>query len=477
MSYFLLPRLNNQLQHKIQIQTQQGQINPPLVSETLYCYMMQSLSRRFREQEEFKFALPYVFPYYELFKTHSSIYYMIHELHTMVQVFDGLRPNATIGCFTESINDTYYACKSVIKMPFRFHSLLHETDEDLHTQIHRQPSEHFIDRVESIFRCDDTMRSSMDCIITRITDSFIDKYTQHNYSKRDIWLLYFAYCLFLQKQGGSLIMNIDETCTQLSVDVLYILSSLYERVYIIKPNSSEPHDTEKIIVCKQFKNVQVPFFFMNYCLETLNVIQNKPFGYTVSRLLNITEPLYFTSRLEECNAIMGQLFLDTYMTIRYVYVNRNRQERLTLLARKNTQRLTYWLLQNNVKQINEPSNIRNGVACDTNDMILDGLVTGVVTEDVTEDVTGDIDELLTSDNVYTADEIGRVGRFQSNSYDECKSYKSKLVISRSLPDDRTPLDDLNHAKNMKNMKNKHKNPEKKIIGILQRPSQTTESGK
>ena len=72
MSYFLLPRLNNQLQHKIQIQTQQGQINPPLVSETLYCYMMQSLSRRFREQEEFKFALPYVFPYYELFKTHSS---------------------------------------------------------------------------------------------------------------------------------------------------------------------------------------------------------------------------------------------------------------------------------------------------------------------------------------------------------------------------------------------------------------------
>jgi cap1 methyltransferase len=47
-----------------------------------------------------------------------------------------------------------------------------------------------------------------------------------------------------------------DTFSSLSIEILYLLSYLYETVYITKPLSSRPANSEKYIVCINFKMVQ-----------------------------------------------------------------------------------------------------------------------------------------------------------------------------------------------------------------------------
>ena len=47
--------------------------------------------------------------------------------------------------------------------------------------------------------------------------------------------------------------KIFDIFTQATIDLLYLLSLLYEKVYIIKPNTSRIANSEKYVVCKKFK--------------------------------------------------------------------------------------------------------------------------------------------------------------------------------------------------------------------------------
>lgn len=57
----------------------------------------------------------------------------------------------------------------------------------------------------------------------------------------------------IQKKGGSLVIKIFETYTDVTVKILSILLSLYDKVFITKPLTSKPSQTEKFIVCNGFK--------------------------------------------------------------------------------------------------------------------------------------------------------------------------------------------------------------------------------
>ena len=55
-----------------------------------------------------------------------------------------------------------------------------------------------------------------------------------------------------QEFGGTTIIKIDYIFHKPIIDLLYLLSSLFEKVYIIKPNTSNITTFEKYIVCKNF---------------------------------------------------------------------------------------------------------------------------------------------------------------------------------------------------------------------------------
>jgi 23S rRNA U2552 (ribose-2'-O)-methylase RlmE/FtsJ len=62
--------------------------------------------------------------------------------------------------------------------------------------------------------------------------------------------------LSIQKIGGSFVLKIFDINTKDTIRMLYILYYYYEELYITKPVTSRPANSEKYIVCKKFKGIE-----------------------------------------------------------------------------------------------------------------------------------------------------------------------------------------------------------------------------
>lgn len=56
----------------------------------------------------------------------------------------------------------------------------------------------------------------------------------------------------LQKQDGHFILKVFDILTETSIHLLYLLTLCYKEVYIYKPKTSRPTNSEKYIICKYF---------------------------------------------------------------------------------------------------------------------------------------------------------------------------------------------------------------------------------
>ena len=61
-----------------------------------------------------------------------------------------------------------------------------------------------------------------------------------------------AFAIAMQKEKGTFIIKFFDTFTKMSIDLLYLLSIVYEQVYFVKPHTSRKANSEKYIVCKGF---------------------------------------------------------------------------------------------------------------------------------------------------------------------------------------------------------------------------------
>lgn len=211
--------------------------------------------------------------------------------------------------------------------------------------------------LENLQYCNKKYESSMDLITA---DGGFDFSLDFNNQEIIITKLLFAqmtYALLMQKQGGSFILKIFDTFMNHSVDILYILSSFYDKVYIIKPHTSRYANSEKYVVCKGFlfQNNHSFISILTSAFERM-LITEKP----IHRFLNIQIPIYFLTKLEEYNAIFGQQQIENiYYTISLTK-NKNKQEKIENLIKSNIQKCTSWCIKYavpyNVFLIFNPSN-------------------------------------------------------------------------------------------------------------------------
>ena len=106
--------------------------------------------------------------------------------------------------------------------------------------------------VNNFIYCKEKYASSMDFITG---DGGFDFSVDFNRQEMNITQLLFgqiAYALCMQKKGGHFVLKIFDSFMSYTIDLLYLLSSFYEKVYITKPNTSRYANSEKYIVCKNF---------------------------------------------------------------------------------------------------------------------------------------------------------------------------------------------------------------------------------
>jgi len=58
--------------------------------------------------------------------------------------------------------------------------------------------------------------------------------------------------LYLQKEGGYFILKVFDIFTDTSIHLLYLLNLVYEEIFVYKPKTSRPTNSEKYIICKNF---------------------------------------------------------------------------------------------------------------------------------------------------------------------------------------------------------------------------------
>jgi cap1 methyltransferase len=80
-----------------------------------------------------------------------------------------------------------------------------------------------------------------------------DEYNNKEQLHYKLILYEIYYCLNNQKIGGSCIIKFFDIFTESTIQMLYILSKSYKDVYIYKPYTSRPTNSEKYVICSGYR--------------------------------------------------------------------------------------------------------------------------------------------------------------------------------------------------------------------------------
>jgi 23S rRNA U2552 (ribose-2'-O)-methylase RlmE/FtsJ len=201
--------------------------------------------------------------------------------------------------------------------------------------------------LDNFIYCSEKYASSMD-IITG--DGGFDFSLDFNKQENHIAQLLFAqiaFALSMQKQGGSFILKIFDSFMHHTLDMIAILSSFYEKVYITKPQTSRYANSEKYLVCRGFL-FESNDDFMPALISTFKKMSCAGEDAHVYRFLNIPLSNIFTTRIEEYNAIFGQQQIENIHYTISLIENKHKNEKIDALIKQNTQRCVNWCIKYNV---------------------------------------------------------------------------------------------------------------------------------
>lgn len=151
-----------------------------------------------------------------------------------------------------------------------------------------------------------------------------------------------TYALAVQKKGGIFIVKFFDTFTRPSVDMLYLLSTVYSKVNIIKPHTSRQANSEKYVVCQDY-NIENATPLVN---KLANVIYNLTQDVSnISCILKSVPPCHFVNRIEECNAILGQQQIESISNTLHLIEN-TRIEKIESMKKANIQKCIMWCQKN-----------------------------------------------------------------------------------------------------------------------------------
>jgi 23S rRNA U2552 (ribose-2'-O)-methylase RlmE/FtsJ len=114
------------------------------------------------------------------------------------------------------------------------------------------------------------------------------------------------YALIMQKKGGHFVLKIFDVFKIKTVEVIYLLCNLYENVFIFKPNTSRSANSEKYIICRNYKNNNKRI--ISNIIENFDILINEV--ESIHSLFNIHFNQLFITKLQEINAIYGQQQLE-----------------------------------------------------------------------------------------------------------------------------------------------------------------------
>jgi 23S rRNA U2552 (ribose-2'-O)-methylase RlmE/FtsJ len=214
--------------------------------------------------------------------------------------------------------------------------------------------------------CTNKYKSSMDLITADGGFDFSDDFNSQENSIIKLLFAQICFAVCMQKHNGSFVLKIFDCFMAHTIDILYILSSFYKKVYITKPNTSRYANSERYIVCKHFLHKSSDVFYTyihraftgllysssindiqsNYISRFLcgsiydDKLSNDDNGYNI--------PCFFLSKLEEYNSIIGQQQIENiYYTLNLIET-KNKISKIENIVKINIQKCINWCIKYNI---------------------------------------------------------------------------------------------------------------------------------
>lgn len=191
--------------------------------------------------------------------------------------------------------------------------------------------------VENLKYCHQKYMNSVDLITGDGGFDFSIDFNSQEIASSKLLFCQIAFAVAMQKKGGTFIIKFFDTFTQFSIELIYLLTILYENVYFMKPCSSRQANSEKYIVCKKFRLTDSTELINKFIIT---FPQLKKDNY-ITRILDIPLPYILSIKIEECNAICGQQQIESIANTLNL-IDNNKYDKLENLKKHNVQKCKQW---------------------------------------------------------------------------------------------------------------------------------------
>jgi hypothetical protein len=145
-----------------------------------------------------------------------------------------------------------------------------------------------------------------------------------------------------QNLNGISVIKISDVFHKPIIDILYFLTSLYERVYICKPNTNNIISFDRFIICKNFLHNEESNNYLKFNYLKLIIFLKKLEDKNIISILDFDIPYYFKNKIDDLNIIIGQQQLDALDQIISLQKNKNKYEKFEIIKKNNIQKSVSW---------------------------------------------------------------------------------------------------------------------------------------
>ena len=222
-------------------------------------------------------------------KPQNNIFFVIMEIMYNFNIFEYMTKNINtihLGKNSHSIIE----CMNIMREDYNDNHIFFELNES--------------SNINDLFKKYNEMKSlniqkqSMDFLYFELNNKIYLNTNKYIYGL----ILFLQLILTYQKENGVTIIKIDNIFYKPIIDVLYMLTSLYDKIYIVKPNTTNIITNERYLVCKHFtsKKNEALVTSLEVLIKTLNSDD-----LIVESLINENLSVYFMNKIEDSNINIG----------------------------------------------------------------------------------------------------------------------------------------------------------------------------
>lgn len=215
-------------------------------------------------------------------------------------------------------------------------------------------------KIENFEYCYQKYKNTMDFITADGGFDFSSDFNKQELSVSNLLYAQMAFALCLQKKGGNFVLKIFDSFHKHTIDILYLLSSFYREVYLVKPQTSRIANSEKYVICKNFifydASTYYPYLHKTFSKMVYTIENPIQTPYFVTQYLAFPIPKYYLSKLEECVSVFGQQQLENiHYTITLIYKN-IKSDKIDQIIRTNVSKCILWCTMHNIPFNPAPQN-------------------------------------------------------------------------------------------------------------------------